>query len=90
MRKLPETLAKIIREFEEEDGGFVGGGGVAGALLRFAPDDDALEAHVALAEARMPILTTDGQLRPEAELPSGAKSHPFLVDGKLPVHRLFI
>ncbi len=90
MRKLPETFAKVIREFEEKNGRFVSRRLVCGAKPAFAPDDDAFEPHHAAALARVLVFAADGELRAEGELPSGSELHASLIEREVAVGGLFV
>lgn len=90
MRKLPETLSKFIREFEEEDRRLVSWCLVGGAEAMLAPDDDAFEPHAAETEERVAVLAADGELGAEAEAPAGDKFKPSLIEGEVRVGRLLV
>jgi hypothetical protein len=88
MRKLPETLAKVIREFEKEDGGLVVGCFVRWPRATLAPDDDAIEANV--VQARIAVLAPNGELSAEGEFPPGNEPHAAFIKGDLMIDRLLI
>ena len=86
MRKLPEALSQLIREFREQKGGLV----AVIAATWLAPDDDAFHSDSLRAEPRVLVHTRDGHLRTDFKLPAGLKSHPPLGDFDCFVTRLLI
>ena len=78
MRQLPEALFQLIREFEKEEGAFVGG---RAAAAWFAPNDDALGTKAPLAIAGIWRIEGDGKLGADLEAPGG--SHPHAPLGNL-------
>jgi len=79
IRKLPEASAKLVREVEEQDGGFEEGLIIA-SFDPFAPDDYPLYQHVGPPHQRVAISALHCQLSPEAELPACDKAQSALVD----------
>ena len=86
MRKLPEALSQLIREFRKKKGGLV----AVIAATGLAPHDNAFDGDSLRAEPWMLVHAGDGNLGADLEFPPGMKPHSPIGDLDSLVTRLSI